>query len=169
MVSNENEKKKIKIGAVIDFCSANGINWGKAKIFKFFDVPQATGYMWFPGTVSPNFRRPTQPADTPKQNKAQVKKHARSEDKEETSSAIHQNSTQNDGRKQKRVKTLIAEMETPSMPSAISSSPPEQFVTSTQRKKFQPGKKVDSRLGRHLKAKDVTEVKQEDWKAEIGA
>lgn len=53
----------MKMGAVIDYCSANGIYYTKRKIFKFLDVPQATGYVWFPVAASPNFRRPQQPAD----------------------------------------------------------------------------------------------------------
>lgn len=166
----ESAKKKIEIGAVIDFCNANGLtNWSKWKIFKFFEVPQTTGHRWFPDSSSPNHRRPTQPKvissvlPTPP----------------ESSPAKRQNPVCNGGRDRKRLKGIVEDLagkiDSDSPPPPLSSpsasrapsSQPEQPLTPPRRKIAQPRKTNGSHPGRQLKYKEVTVIKQEGLYDEI--
>jgi hypothetical protein len=178
--STEIDKKKIEIGAVIDFCNANRLQAAKFTIFKFFEVPKRTGFRWFPGKSSPNFRRPSQPGDKPKTKISPVKKRAISEDTTEETShqpspAMRQNPIRNDGRDRKRLKSLMEDVTERSSPASspppltsssssfASSSPPlEQPITSKKRKSVQPRKKNSSKAGRHVKFEEEIEIKGED-------
>jgi hypothetical protein len=99
----EREKKKIEIGAVIDFCADKGLKkFNKTQIFLFFGVPQKTGSNWFPSSYSSNRTQQTQPKFAPPsipsashQKSPQVKR---------------QNPVRNGGRGRKKLKLMIDSM-----------------------------------------------------------
>jgi hypothetical protein len=160
----ESGKKKIELGAVIDFCNANDISFSKLKLFNFFGVPQATGYMWFPGGSSTNTRRPQQPADIS----------SVSSTSNQSPPAKRQNPVRNGGRDRKRLKSIIDDLageassessppplSSPSSPMASSSPLPEQPLTPPKRKIAQPKRKIGSHPGLQPKQEERIEIKSE--------
>jgi hypothetical protein len=163
-MSTEREKKKIEIGAVIDFCDAKGLKFSKTQIFLFFGVLRQTGSNWFPNSYSSNRRQQNQPKSaTPS-----------------TLSASHQqsppvkreNPVRNGGRDRKKLKAMIDSMtgeddfdespppaSTPALSQASSSPAAEEPLTPSKRRIAQPRKNlaralvVQSNMNRRLKSR----------------
>jgi|SRR5277367_5294679 len=169
MSAAELGKKRIEIGAVIDFCSAHGLNQSRQKIFDFFEVPKSTGQYWFPGSYSPNRQRPTQPANTSSTPSIS------STSLEQSPPAKRQNPVRNGGRDRQKLKLLIEDLaedvsdascppplSSPSPSHSDSASQPEEPLTPAERKIAQPRKKGSSRSGRQFKHEGTPEVKTEN-------
>jgi hypothetical protein len=180
--SAEREKKKVEIGAVIDFCNANGIpNLSKRAIFKFFKVPDSTGFNWFPGSSSPNHRRATQLADADPSSISQASR-------QQSPPIKRKNPVRNGGRDRKRLKSIIEDLagedsdedidedsDASSPPpldsrdnSKSSSSPkPESPLTPPKRKIAQPRKTAGLHPGFQFEYGEVTVIKEEGMDDEI--
>lgn len=164
----ESHKKKIEIGAVIDFCNANGLtNWSKQKIFKFFAVPATTGHRWFSDNSSPNHRQPARPEVISSVLPTSP----------ESPPAKRPNPVRNGGRARKRLKETVEDLagQIASSPPPLSSpsasqapsSQPEQPLTPPRRKIAQPRKKNGSHPGRQLEYQEGIVIKQEGLYDEI--
>lgn len=167
-VTADNEKKKIEIGAVIDFCGAKGFKFTKNQVFRFFGVRQQTGSKWgFTNSYTPNHRGTTQPESTV----PTISSAAR----EQSPPVKRQNPIRNGGRDRKKLKSIIDEMagdevdfdaspppSTPCLSEASSSPTPEEPLTPSKRRIALPRKRLGSRFGGPVKEEGEIEIKSEN-------
>lgn len=173
-MSTETEKKKIAIGAVIEFCRAKGYKNSKTEVFRFFGVIKQTGNQWFPGTGSSNDGRPRPPGNgngpptlqNPDQQPQPLKR---------------QNPIRNGGRDRKRLKSMIEDMQgdfedygsppplsPPSPAKSSSSSLLGEPVTPPKRKIAKPIRKSGEQDGHQVEEESMVEIKSEIYDDEIG-
>lgn len=167
----ESKQKKVEIAAVIDFCTAQGLNFSKTQVFRFFGIVRRTGSLWFPSSYSPIDRGISQPESAPP-----IVLTAR----EEALPVKRQNPIRNGGRDRKRLKSMIDDMKddeesdislppvaTPALSQTPSSPVPEPPPTPSNRKIADPNKNVGSRSGRQVKQDREVEIKSENFDDEV--
>jgi len=171
-MSTEREKKKIEIGAVIDFCAAKGLKFSKTQVFLFFGVLQQTGSNWFPSSYSSNRTQQTQPKSaTPSIPPASHQK---------SPPVKRQNPVRNGGRDRKKLKLIIDSMagegdsdessppaSIPALSQASSSPAPEEPLTPSKRRIAQPRKKRGSQSRGPVKQEQEAEIKSENFDDDV--
>jgi hypothetical protein len=155
--SPEYEKKRAAIGGVISFNDANGIKYGKRKLFEHFGIHFTTGYHWFPPSAAKPPGGPSKAGNIKTKDESQGLKRTRPEDPDDEISALkaepdeppaspRQNPIRNGGRDRKRLKAIVEDlaegasppMTPPLTADASSPPPPRQLLTPPKGKRGQP-------------------------------